>query len=85
VWTGTLVYYEQTVRWQLRRGLVWRRALTIGDPVEINPSIGAGLKIMTVDEWSSRWGRNDKFPDCLACGSTSTKVGPTQSCSPNHG
>jgi hypothetical protein len=26
-----------------------------GDPVEINPSVGHGMKIMTVDEWSSRW------------------------------
>jgi hypothetical protein len=30
---------------------------------------------MTVDEWSSRWKRNDRFPDCLACGSTATKAG----------
>lgn len=37
----------------------------------LDPS--AGLKIMTVDEWSSRWKRNDRFPDCLACGSTATK------------
>ena len=44
-----------------------------GDPVEINPSIGNGLKIMTVDEWSARWKRNDRFPDCLACGATNTK------------
>lgn len=44
-----------------------------GDPVEINPSIGNGLKIMTVDEWSARWKRNGRFPDCLACGATNTK------------
>ena len=44
-----------------------------GDPVEINPSLGNGLKIMTVDEWSAGWKRNDRFPDCLACGSTATK------------
>lgn len=44
-----------------------------GDPVEINPSIGYGYKIMTIDEWSSRWKRNDDFPDCLNCGSKNTK------------
>ena len=44
-----------------------------GDPVEINPSIGHGLKIMTIDEWTARWKRNDDFPDCLACGSKNTK------------
>lgn len=26
---------------------------------------------MTVDEWSSRWKRNDDFPECLHCGSAS--------------
>lgn len=26
-----------------------------GEPVEINPSVGHGFKIMTVDEWTSRW------------------------------
>ena len=26
---------------------------------------------MTVDEWSSRWKRNDDYPECLHCGSTS--------------
>ena len=26
-----------------------------GDPVEINPSVGHGFKIMTIDEWTSRW------------------------------
>ena len=44
-----------------------------GDPVEINPSIGYGYKIMSVDEWSSRWKRNDDFPECLSCGSKNTK------------
>lgn len=44
-----------------------------GDPVEINPSVGHGYKIMTVEEWASRWKRNDDFPDCLQCGSTNTK------------
>ena len=50
----------------------WRKIMR-GDPVEINPSVGSGLKIMTVDEWTSRWKRNDRFPECLACGSTATK------------
>jgi len=31
------------------------------------------MKIMTVAEWTSRWKQNDRFPDCLACGSTNTK------------
>ena len=37
----------------------WRKIMS-GDPVEINPSVGSGLKIMTVDEWTSRWKRNDR-------------------------
>ena len=41
--------------------------------MEINPSIGHGYKIMTVDEWAYRWKRNDDFPECMACGSTNTK------------
>jgi hypothetical protein len=35
--------------------------------------VGHGYKIMTVDEWSSRWKKNDAFPECLQCGSKSTK------------
>ena len=31
------------------------------------------MKIMTVDEWISRWKQNERFPDCLSCGSTDTK------------
>mmetsp|Transcript_39967 Transcript_39967/g.55557 ORF Transcript_39967/g.55557 Transcript_39967/m.55557 type:complete len:154 (+) Transcript_39967:170-631(+) len=50
----------------------WKKIM-IGDPVEINPSVGSGYKIMTIDEWTSRWKRNDDFPDCLACGSKNTK------------
>lgn len=50
----------------------WRKIMT-GDPVEINPSIGHGYKVMTVDEWSARWKSNDDFPECLSCGSTTTK------------
>ena len=44
-----------------------------GEPVEINPSIGHGFKIMPVSEWSARWKRNDDFPDCLQCKGTNTK------------
>ena len=44
-----------------------------GDPVEINPAVGFGYKIMSVAEWSSRWKRNDDFPECLNCGSLNTK------------
>lgn len=50
----------------------WRK-IQEGDPVEINPSIGYGYKVMSVDEWSARWKRNDDFPECLNCGSTNTK------------
>lgn len=39
----------------------WNKIMQ-GDPVEINPSIGHGYKIMTVDEWSARWKRNEDFP-----------------------
>lgn len=31
------------------------------------------LQVMTVDEWSARWKRNDDFPECLKCGSSNTK------------
>lgn len=50
----------------------WRK-IQNGDPVEINPSVGYGYKIMSVDEWSARWKRNDDFPECLNCGSKNTK------------
>ena len=50
----------------------WQKILD-GDPVEINPSVGYGYKIMSVEEWSARWKRNDDFPECLACGSKNTK------------
>ena len=32
-----------------------------GEPVEINPSIGTGYKVMTVQEYVSKWKR------CAAC------------------
>ena len=41
--------------------------------MEINPTVGHGFKIMTLDEWARRWKRNDDFPDCLACRSSNTK------------
>ncbi|GLC34397.1 hypothetical protein PLESTB_000732800 [Pleodorina starrii] len=52
----------------------WRKVMN-GDPVEINPSIGSGYKVMSVSEWSARWKRNDDFPTCLAedCGSSDTR------------
>ena len=50
----------------------WRKIM-MGEPVEINPSIGHGYKIMTVDEWAGRWKRNDDFPACLGCGCDNTK------------
>ena len=50
----------------------WRKIME-GEPVEINPTVGHGFKIMTVDEWAKRWKRNDDFPECLSCGSKNTK------------
>lgn len=50
----------------------WAKIMA-GDPVEINPAVGFGYKIMSVAEWSARWKRNDDFPDCLNCGSLNTK------------
>ena len=50
-----------------------RAVVAAGEPVQINPSIGDGYKVMTFDEWSANWKRNDDFPDCLCCGSKNTK------------
>lgn len=50
----------------------WQKIME-GDPVEINPSVGYGYKVMSVAEWSARWKRNDDFPECLGCGSKNTK------------
>lgn len=50
----------------------WAKVIA-GEPVEINPSIGHGFKVMTVDEYTALWKRNDDFPDCLACGGMNTK------------
>jgi hypothetical protein len=44
-----------------------------GSPVEINPSLGAGFKVMDVNEWAARWKTSAEFPQCLACGSSNTK------------
>jgi hypothetical protein len=44
-----------------------------GSPVEINPSLGAGFKVMDVAEWAARWKTSGEFPQCLACGSSNTK------------
>lgn len=50
----------------------WRKVMA-GDPVEINPSVGTGFKVMTVDEWAERWKPNPDFPSCLGCSSNNTK------------
>ncbi len=50
----------------------WNKIMQ-GDPVEINPSIGHGYKVMNVDEWSARWKRNNDFPKCLKCDGVNTK------------
>jgi hypothetical protein len=44
-----------------------------GDPVEINPSVGSGYRVMSVDEWAARFRKSEEFPDCLACGGSNTK------------
>lgn len=50
----------------------WAKVMA-GDPVEINPSVGHGYKVMTVKEWAARWKPNEAYPVCLNCGSHSTK------------
>jgi hypothetical protein len=35
--------------------------------------VGHGYRVMSVDEWSSRWKPNDAWPECLQCGSKNTK------------
>ena len=44
-----------------------------GDPVEINPSVGHGFRVMSVEEWAARWKPNEAFPECLNCGGSRTK------------
>jgi len=34
----------------------WAKVMA-GEPVEINPSIGNGFKVMTVQEYTSKWKR----------------------------
>lgn len=50
----------------------WRKVMD-GDPVEINPSVGQGYRVMTVDEWANRWKPNTDFQDCLHCSGKNTK------------
>ncbi|CAG9461483.1 unnamed protein product [Pedinophyceae sp. YPF-701] len=50
----------------------WKKVME-GLPVEINPSVGDGYKIMSVEEWSKLWKRNDDLAECANCGSTRTK------------
>ena len=50
----------------------WEKIMQ-GKPVEINPSIGHGYKIMSVEEWAARWKTNEEFAECLNCGSKNTK------------
>jgi hypothetical protein len=50
----------------------WQKVMS-GEPVEINPSVGQGYRVMSVDEWAARWKRNDDFPLCLKCEGTNTK------------
>ena len=47
----------------------WKKIMN-GDPVEINPSVGHGMKIMTVDEWSSRWKANVSVRDATTRSAT---------------
>ena len=49
------------------------RALMLGEPIEQTPDKGEGYKVMTVDEWSSRWKPNPDYQECLACGSMNTR------------
>lgn len=44
-----------------------------GDPVEINPSVGSGYRVMSVAEWAARFKCSQEFPECLACGGSNTK------------
>lgn len=50
----------------------WAKIMA-GEPVEINPSIGHGYKVMSVKEWAARWKPNEAYPECLVCGSHNTK------------
>jgi hypothetical protein len=52
-------------------GAEWRKVLA-GEPVEINPSVGEGFRVMSAAEWAARWKRGD-FPACLVCGGADTR------------
>lgn len=44
-----------------------------GLPVEINPSLGSGFKVMDWPEYFGRFKTSPEFPECLACGGRRTK------------
>jgi hypothetical protein len=44
-----------------------------GLPVEINPSVGDGFKVMSWAEYFGRFKTSPEFPECLACGGGNTK------------
>ncbi|KAI8464763.1 MAG: hypothetical protein J3K34DRAFT_380210 [Monoraphidium minutum] len=44
-----------------------------GLPVEINPSVGDGFKVMDWAEYFGRFKASAEFPECLACSSANTK------------
>jgi hypothetical protein len=44
-----------------------------GLPVEINPSVGSGFKVMDWAEYFGRFKTSPEFPECLACGGANTK------------
>jgi hypothetical protein len=50
----------------------WAKIMA-GEPVEINPSVGHGFRVMTVAEWAARWKPNEAFPECGVCGSANTR------------
>lgn len=47
--------------------------MRLGLPVEINPSVGSGFKVMDWTEYFGRFKTSGEFPECLACGSRNTK------------
>ena len=53
----------------------WERVLA-GEPVQINPSVGSGEKVMTIKEYASRWKANHDHPlltACISCKGINTK------------
>ena len=52
----------------------WTRPqVRAGLPVEINPSVGSGYKVMDWTEYFGRFKASPEFPECLACGGANTK------------